>query len=195
MILYHGPLQQRLLNTHRATLLGARETLAQGVLYDSPRHAQRHIQHFVKAYHIDLSDLLLPNLSDYRTFNEFFYRRLRAGARPVEGRGDEGVVGSMADCRLAVFESVESARRFWIKGRDFTLRELLQDDELAEELDGGEVAIFRVRRILVPSTEGQCGVALADLDCQLSSPAARPSRLSQVTPDSSSCLARTVAGR
>lgn len=43
-----------------------------------------------------------------------------------------------------MFDSVDAATTFWIKGKEFTLRNLLQDDDLADQLEGGALAIFRL---------------------------------------------------
>ena len=69
---------------------------------------------------------LLPvQLSSYVTFNDFFARRLKAGARPLAGSNDPSVLVSPADCRLLVFPSVEDTTRLWLKGQDFTIASLL----------------------------------------------------------------------
>lgn len=51
---------------------------------------------------------------------------------------------SSADSRLNVFTSIDAATELWIKGKNFTLANLLQDDALAQELEGGSIAIFRL---------------------------------------------------
>lgn len=43
-----------------------------------------------------------------------------------------------------MFESVDAATTFWIKGKEFTLRNLLQDNDLADKLEDGSLAIFRL---------------------------------------------------
>lgn len=58
-----------------------------------------------------------PNSADYATFNSFFYRALRPGARPVDRPGDTSIISSSADCRLTVYPTVDKAKEFWIKVR------------------------------------------------------------------------------
>lgn len=80
------------------------------------------------------------------TFNEFFYRKLKPSARPVESPDDPWRLISAADCRLMVFETVSEATKLWIKGREFSVARLLGDayrDE-AERYVGGPLAIFRL---------------------------------------------------
>lgn len=54
-------------------------------------------------------------VESYKTFNEFFYRKLKPGARPIAAADHPDVMVSGADCRLAAFNSVSDATRCWIK--------------------------------------------------------------------------------
>lgn len=133
-----------LFGTHRIRNMLKEQSIAQGKAYDSEAGAFEHIKAFVHTYAIDCSELLKPNIADYKTFNQFFYRELRAGARPVDSPEDPKIISSGADCRLTVFETVDLAKEFWIKGKNFTIASLLQDESLAAEFDGGALAIFRL---------------------------------------------------
>jgi phosphatidylserine decarboxylase precursor len=42
------------------------------------------------------------------------------------------------------YESVEESKKLWIKGRDFSLTNLVMDTELAKEFADGPVASFRL---------------------------------------------------
>ncbi|CDZ96646.1 Phosphatidylserine decarboxylase [Phaffia rhodozyma] len=104
-----------------------------------------HIQSFVDQFGLPLSDLLEPDLSKYNTFNEFFYRKLRADARPIASPSDPAVVVSQADCRLTVWQCVEDATRIWIKGKQFTIPALLGSEAFASTLGPSPaVAVFRL---------------------------------------------------
>ena len=80
------------------------------------------------------------------TFNEFFYRKLKPTARPIDGSDDPYRLISTADCRLMTFETVSEATRLWIKGREFTIPRLLGEayKAEAERNVGGALAIFRL---------------------------------------------------
>lgn len=82
------------------------------------------IASFVKFHKLDLSDCLEPDISKYNTFNEFFYRKLKPGARPVEAEENPNIASSPADCRCVAFNSVNKATDLWIKGRNFTVAKL-----------------------------------------------------------------------
>ncbi|GAA5980966.1 hypothetical protein JCM11641_005500 [Rhodosporidiobolus odoratus] len=142
--LYHGREQAKLLGSSKMEALLKQQTIKQGAAFDNPVAAFEHIQAFVKTYEIDCSELLHPNIADYETFNQFFYRALRPGARPIAAPEDEKVVSSAADCRLTVFDSVDKAKEIWIKGRNFSLANLLDDPAKAAQLENGSVAVFRL---------------------------------------------------
>jgi phosphatidylserine decarboxylase len=81
---------------------------------------------YVRAYGVDLSESAEP-LSAFPTFNAFFTRRLRDGARPVAR--EHGVVVSPSDSRLQSLGRVPAdARLEQIKGRSYTLTALFGDE-------------------------------------------------------------------
>ena len=59
-------------------------------------------------------------LLNLQTFNEFFIRELKPGARPIAYMNRDDVAVCAADCRLMAFQSVEDSTRFWIKVTLFT---------------------------------------------------------------------------
>lgn len=92
---------------------------------------------FVARYDIPVDELAAP-LGSYRTFNDFFIRRLRPGSRPVDA--DPAAVVAPSDGQLLVFPDVGDDTTFAIKGASFTLRRLLGDDDLVAALRGGSLA-------------------------------------------------------
>jgi len=119
-------------------------SIKQGIKYDSPE-STRNIQAFIDFYNLKVDEFLDP-VESFKTFNEFFYRKLKPDARPIDCPDDPTRLVSAADCRLMVFETVSEATRLWIKGRDFTIGRLLGDAyrEDAERYIGGALAIFRL---------------------------------------------------
>src|SRR5687767_5869745 len=90
---------------------------------------------YVRAYRVDLSEAALP-LDAYPTFNAFFTRQLRDGARPVAV--DRGLLVSPSDSRLQSLGRVPAeARLDQIKGRSYTLAALLGDAQEAAMFTGG----------------------------------------------------------
>jgi phosphatidylserine decarboxylase len=87
---------------------------------------------------------MLDPITSFKNFNEFFYRKLKPGARPIDRLENPHIVTSPADCRLNVFETITSATDIWIKGKNFNLQNLLLDGNLATIFDGGSLAICRL---------------------------------------------------
>ncbi|KAJ7737768.1 phosphatidylserine decarboxylase-domain-containing protein [Mycena maculata] len=119
-------------------------SIKQGLKYDSPESA-REIPTFIEFHKLKVEEIRDP-LSSFKTFNQFFYRKLKPSARPVEQPDDPYRLVSAADCRLMTFESVTEATRLWIKGREFTVARLLGEayKHEAERYSGGALAIFRL---------------------------------------------------
>ncbi|GAA5887690.1 hypothetical protein JCM16303_003727 [Sporobolomyces ruberrimus] len=144
-LLYHGLIgHEKLLDSIGVEKLFRKWSKREGRKFDSPRNALHRILSYARAYHIDCSELLQPDLRRYATLNDFFFRQLRKGARPIAEPSNPLVISSAADCRLTVFLSLESAQKLWIKGRHFTLEQLLGSEKLARHLKNGCVAIFRL---------------------------------------------------
>ncbi|PWN50204.1 hypothetical protein IE53DRAFT_330720 [Violaceomyces palustris] len=124
-------------------------SVRQGRIYDDesdPKAVLAHVQSFVETYSIDLSELEQPDPARYPSFNSFFFRKLRPGARPISEPANDRVVSSCADCRITVFENVDQATKVWIKGKEFTIGRLLSDTNLADREfpPGSSLAIFRL---------------------------------------------------
>lgn len=96
------------------------------------------VKGFIKSNGIDMSDY---EDRKFRSFNDFFTRGLKDGARPVLGGEDDFI--SPADARLSVYD-ITPERYFTVKGVDYTIADLLENKELAEKFDGGKCLIFRL---------------------------------------------------
>ncbi|KAF8072329.1 phosphatidylserine decarboxylase-domain-containing protein [Lyophyllum atratum] len=119
-------------------------SVKQGIKYDAPQSALD-IPTFIAFHGLNMNEILDP-LDSFKTFNQFFYRKLKPTARPIEQPDNPYRLVSAADCRLMCFASVEEATRLWIKGREFTVGRLLGDTykDQAERYNGGALAIFRL---------------------------------------------------
>ncbi|KAJ3860614.1 phosphatidylserine decarboxylase-domain-containing protein [Lentinula novae-zelandiae] len=119
-------------------------SIKQGVKYDSPESV-RDILPFIQFHKLDMNEVRDP-VKSFKTFNQFFYRKLKPDARPVDSPSDPYRMISAADCRFMAFESVSEATRLWIKGREFSVARLLGNayKAEAERYNGGALAIFRL---------------------------------------------------
>lgn len=75
------------LETHRVQNLFLKESQTQGKHFDDPASVC-HIGPFIKTYRLDLTELLEQDVTKYGTFNAFFYRKLKEGARPIDSKDD-----------------------------------------------------------------------------------------------------------
>lgn len=99
------------------------------------------VKPFIQAYHIDASEFLKP-VDTFTSFNDFFIRHLKPECRPMEGGGEVAVLP--ADGRFLIFQNIEKADGFWVKGKKFRLKDLLQDEELAAKYTRGAMVIARL---------------------------------------------------
>ena len=96
------------------------------------------ISWFARHYQVDLSEAREPDLAAYPSFNAFFTRALRTGARDIDDR-DESIV-SPADGRLTQFGEITGDRIVQAKGFDYSLAELLGEVDDLEAFAGGLTA-------------------------------------------------------
>ena|SRR2546423_1350107 len=69
---------------------------------------------FIREYNIPLDDLLITDLTSYKTFNEFFYRKLKPEARLIDQPENPNRITSPADCRCVVYP-IDQVTNYWIK--------------------------------------------------------------------------------
>ena len=122
-----------------------RYSLASRVLgwYCDSAWSRRKIAGVIEFLGIDTAEFREP-LSSFRTFNEFFCRRLREGARPFDP--DPAVLCSPADARLTVIPRLEDEAQISVKGGSFTVEALLRAPAASDVagLAGGAAVIARL---------------------------------------------------
>ena len=96
---------------------------------------------FLEIYGIDPAEFELP-VEQFESFNDFFVRRLKPEARPIEP--DETAVVFPADGRHLGFPDLDAVESIYAKGQRFDLAGLLGDAELAERFAGGSAVISRL---------------------------------------------------
>ncbi len=87
------------------------------------------IKWFVGQYKVDLSEAEHSEIEHYASFNAFFTRSLKPGARPISEHPLD--IASPADGRISAIGNIENGRVFQAKGHDYSLLELLGGDESA----------------------------------------------------------------
>ncbi len=96
---------------------------------------------FIVDYDLDVDEFAKKPFA-FKSFNEFFYRALKPGARPLAS-GDRTAV-LPADGRHLAFQNVDAAGGFYAKGQRFDLKTFLGDPALAEQFAGGSLLISRL---------------------------------------------------
>lgn len=142
-LLYKGLKSSRMENKRIKSLLRSL-SVKQGRKYDDPSSVQS-IEPFIRFHRLGMNEVQ-GTADSFKNFNEFFYRKLKPGARPCDSPDESRVLVSPADSRATFFPSVTEAQRLWIKGRAFTIARLLGDayPDMVSRFVDGPLAIFRL---------------------------------------------------
>ncbi len=93
---------------------------------------------WMKTPEIKMSDFIVPK-SGFLTFNDFFLRDLKEGARPLSGKGDPSVIVSPADGMACQIYANNLDESFKIKRDEINIRQALNNSPYAEKFVGGPV--------------------------------------------------------
>lgn len=97
----------------------------------------RFIRWFVGRYGVNMAEAANPDIATYPTFNEFFSRPLKPGARPLANAD----LISPVDGAISQFGSIRRDQIFQAKGHDYSTTTLVGGDtQLAQRFDDGHFA-------------------------------------------------------
>lgn len=96
---------------------------------------------FIEKFEVDTSEFLEP-VSNFCSFNDFFIRRLKPETRPIAQKKNKAILPT--DARYLVFSNVKEVPHFFVKGKKFSLRELLKNEELSRKYEAGSMVIARL---------------------------------------------------
>ena len=91
---------------------------------------------YSRVYDVDLGEAE-PRSEPYESFDSFFTRRLREGARPI----DDASFVSPADGNLIAAGEVDSEARFLVKGRPYSVADLVGDEADAPRYERGSYSL------------------------------------------------------
>ncbi len=91
-----------------------------------------------RKFGVNLDEAANPDPRSYDTFNAFFTRALKPGARAPDQ--DPNTLLMPADGRISQCGPIENGRIFQAKGQSFTAAELLGDAQAAEPFANGVFA-------------------------------------------------------
>ena len=106
----------------------------------STRRSARGLADFVQEYGISTAEMAQP-LESYESFNAFFVRKLKPGARPICAGAQ---LALPADGRHSGWQDAAEIRQVFVKGQSFDLPALLGSAELAERYAHGAVLLSRL---------------------------------------------------
>jgi len=94
---------------------------------------------FVGRFDIDMSLAAEEDPCAYASFNDFFTRALKPGARPI--CSEDNAIVCPADGAISQLGDIKEGRVFQAKGQDYSLQELVGgDSEIAKPFLGGKFA-------------------------------------------------------
>lgn len=108
-----------------------------GDMMDSPE-SEKKIEPFVKEYDIDLS---IAKKQKFISFNDFFTRELKTGARTIDTSAN--VIVSPADGKALAYSDI-SNQDFIVKGYKFDIKTFLNNDDLSKKYSDGSLVIVRL---------------------------------------------------
>jgi phosphatidylserine decarboxylase len=95
------------------------------------------IRKFVAKYGVNMAEAADPRIESYASFNDFFTRPLREGARPIA----QGDFICPVDAAISQFGPIEHDQIFQAKGHSYSTRALLGgDQDLAHRFNHGHFA-------------------------------------------------------
>jgi phosphatidylserine decarboxylase len=111
------------------------------------------IRGFLKLYRIDMSEAAQTDPYRYGSFNEFFTRALKDGARPIAG--DDHAIACPVDGCVSEAGTIDRDLLLQAKGRQYRLTELLASQPWASQFEGGSFATiylapFNYHRVHMP---------------------------------------------
>jgi len=111
-------------------------SMARALAYsDNPRLKQWLIDTVTRRFGVNLSEAAQPDPTKYPTFNAFFTRALKPGARVADA--DPRALVMPADGHVSQCGPIENGRIFQAKGQSFTAAELLGDEADAMPFNDG----------------------------------------------------------
>ncbi len=95
------------------------------------------IRRFSAYFSVDLSESQITDIKQFSSFNDFFIRQLKPGARIISA--EAGAIVSPADGIISQLGCIRNQELLQVKGMNYTLSELFNgDDSMARYFENGE---------------------------------------------------------
>ena len=106
-----------------------------GSWMDSPESTD-HLQMFYEDKSFRIDDYVVP-ASGWKTYNQFFARQIKSGARPIDEPSNNKIIVSAADSSFCGCQKITSDSSVKAKGFDWYISELLENSPHANEFTNG----------------------------------------------------------
>ena len=131
---YSAPLHGVYTKTKWASVINARR-------WAKHKKSKKDILPFIKKYSINTSEIA-ASLGSFKTFNDFFIRKLKPGARPLSQ--EPNAVISPADGAVFMMQNIGEKTLFPTKKVNLSIRKMLGDAKLAKKFEGGTAYVVRL---------------------------------------------------
>ncbi|MBC2582381.1 phosphatidylserine decarboxylase [Clostridium sp. DJ247] len=111
-----------------------------GSFCDSKRSRNK-IYSFINDFNIDMS-LCEKNINEFKSFNDFFIRKLKKEARPIDTELTSLI--SPGDGRLFAYENIDFKKIIQVKGYTYDLDNLINNAAVSEKFSEGTCLILRL---------------------------------------------------
>ncbi len=99
-----------------------------------PMNSPNHKKSFEDFFHCDPKD----KYYGFQSWDDFFTRTFVEGVRPV-AQGLDIIANACESAPLQVVKNVKKSSKFWLKGQEYSLENMMNFDPLAEQFTGGTV--------------------------------------------------------
>ena len=103
--------------------------------------SRKKINNVIIDYNIDMNESIKQS-KDFESFNDFFTRELHPSARPFSQNCNDFI--SPGDGRLLAFENIDLENIVQVKGFTYSLKELINDDSIADKYQNGTCLVLRL---------------------------------------------------
>ncbi|WP_315121850.1 phosphatidylserine decarboxylase [uncultured Clostridium sp.] len=109
--------------------------------YCDSSYSSKKISSFVRDFDINM-DEYEHTLDDFKSFNDFFIRKVKHKYRPIEH--EKNVFISPGDGRISVYENIDLNKIVQIKGIYYSLDELIMNNKIASLYNNGTCIVLRL---------------------------------------------------
>jgi len=110
-------------------------------LYCDTKLSANKIPSFIESFNVDMN-MAKKKPHEFNSFNDFFIRELTSEARPINK--SENILISPGDGRITGYENIDLDNIVQIKGFTYSLRELINDNTVANKYKNGVCLILRL---------------------------------------------------